>query len=305
MTEAASDVLEVLVLAKQAGLDEIDATPLFETEADLVAAPAILKALFSLPVYKRHIQERGVQEVMIGYSDSNKDAGFLSANWALYRAQEGIARICREEGVALRLFHGRGTSIGRGGGPSGQAILAQPPGSLGGQMRLTEQGEALTHQYADPDLAHRHLEQVAHAFIQASARDRRMISEVPQSFRETLDRAAIKARKHYRSLIEADDFLDFFRAITPIREISKLNIGSRPARRVGTRSLANLRAIPWVFSWTQCRGNLPGWFGLGTGLAEIDPDLLSEMYESWPFFQTVIDFAQTSLAKADMDILEE
>ena len=304
MTEGVSDVLEVLLLAKQAGIKEIDATPLFETQADLERAPEVLSTLFALPVYRAHVENRGVQEVMIGYSDSNKDAGFLAANWALYQAQEGVAAVCKDAGIALRIFHGRGTSIGRGGGPTGQAILAQPPGSLGGRMRLTEQGEALSDRYADPDLAHRHLEQVVNAFIVSSARDAQPIEPLPEGYRETLTVAAAQAKNCYRQLLETDGFLDFYHTVTPIEEISRLNIGSRPTRRKGEPSLSNLRAIPWVFSWTQCRANLPGWYGLGTGLADIDDALLQDMYKNWPFFQTVIDFAQMSLAKADMDIFE-
>ena len=304
MTEGVSDILEVLVLAKQAGVGAVDATPLFETEADLRAAPRVMTRLFAIPAYRRHVEERGVQEVMIGYSDSNKDAGFLAANWALYQAQDGVARVCREAGIPLRIFHGRGTSIGRGGGPAGRAILAQPPGSLGGRMRITEQGEALAARYADPDLAHRHLEQVVHAFILSSARDAGELPELPQRYRDAMEKASRAARKRYRALLEADGFLDFFHTVTPIEEISRLNIGSRPARRRGDRSLDNLRAIPWVFSWTQCRANLPGWFGLGSGLEVLPGELTAEMVREWPFFRTVIDFAQMSLAKADLDIFE-
>ena len=305
MTNGVSDILEPLVLAKQAGVSEIDATPLFETVSDLEAAPDILRELFALPAYRAHLDKRGVQEVMIGYSDSNKDAGFLAANWALYEAQEKIAEVCREAGIPLRLFHGRGTSIGRGGGPAGRAILAQPPGSLGGRMRLTEQGEALSERYTDPDLAHRHLEQLAHAFIVSSARDAKGdLPELPESYRKALQSAAAAAKGAYRELLERPGFLDFYHTVTPIEEISRLNIGSRPARRTGERSLDSLRAIPWVFSWTQTRANLPGWYGLGTGLAEIAPELLREMYASWPFFRTLLDFAQMSLAKADMGIFE-
>ncbi|MDX1502864.1 MAG: phosphoenolpyruvate carboxylase [Thermoanaerobaculia bacterium] len=305
MTEGVSDVLEVLVLAKQAGVGEIDATPLFETLADLDRAPRVMRELLELPAYREHVLRRGVQEVMIGYSDSNKDAGFLAANWALYRAQEGIARVCRDAGVPLRLFHGRGTSIGRGGGPAGRAILAQPPGSLGGRMRMTEQGEALDDRYSDPDLAHRHLEQVVHAFLLSSARDAREgAAPVPAAFRDALDAAAGAAHRLYRDFLEAEGFLDFYRAVTPIDEISRLAIGSRPARRAGEPTLENLRAIPWVFSWTQCRANLPGWFGLGTGLAEVEDELLGRMYREWPFFRALLDFAQMSLAKADLGIFE-
>ena len=304
MTEGVSDVLEALLLARQAGVGDIDVTPLFETQADLERAPAVLARLFSLPNYRAHVDGRSLQEVMIGYSDSNKDAGFLTANWALYQAQEGIARVCREAGVQLRIFHGRGTSIGRGGGPAGRAILAQPPGSLGGRMRLTEQGEALADRYADSDLAHRHLEQVVHAFILSSARDTGPLPEVPERFRRAMSEASEVARRRYRGLLEADGFLDFYHTVTPIEEISRLNIGSRPTRRRGEKSLSNLRAIPWVFSWTQCRANLPGWFGLGSGLVRLEPELLREMYRSWPFFSAVVDFAQMSLAKADLGIFE-
>jgi phosphoenolpyruvate carboxylase len=304
MTEGASDVLEVLVLAKQAGFTDLDATPLFETEDDLDRAPKVLTELFALPAYREHVNRRGIQEVMIGYSDSNKDAGFLAANWALFRAQEGVARVCREAGLALRLFHGRGTSIGRGGGPSGQAILAQPPGSLNGRMRMTEQGEALSERYSDPDLAHRHLEQVAHAFILSSARDARPLAPLPERYRDAMSRASRRAQRRYRELLEAPGFLDFFHQVTPIEEISRLQIGSRPVRRKGDKSLSNLRAIPWVFSWTQCRANLPGWYGLGSGLAELADGELQEMYREWPFFRTIVDFAQMSLAKADLGIFE-
>jgi phosphoenolpyruvate carboxylase len=304
MTEGVSDVLELLVLAKEAGVGDLDATPLFETEADLLRAPDVMSELLSLPAYREHVARRGVQEVMIGYSDSNKDVGFLSANWALYRAQEGLSQVCREAGVPLRLFHGRGTSIGRGGGPSGQAILAQPPGSLQGRMRLTEQGEALSERYKDPDLAHRHLEQIAHAFILSSARDAKGWASLPERYREAMDTASRAARARYRALLEAEGFLDFYHTVTPIEEISRLNIGSRPARRRGEKSLSNLRAIPWVFSWTQCRANLPGWYGLGSGLSALPPDLLREMYAEWPFFRTTLGFAQMSLAKADMDIFQ-
>ncbi len=304
MSEAVSDILEVLILAKQAGIYNLDVAPLFETQQDLINAPAILTKLFSIPEYKMHVERQGIQEIMIGYSDSNKDVGFLAANWALYEAQEGIAKVCKEASIPLRLFHGRGTSIGRGGGPSGQAILAQPAGSLNGRMRTTEQGEALSDRYSDIDLAHRHLEQVVNAFILSSARDKGPLPEVPEAFRAALAAASQVAKDLYRSFLEADGFLDFYHTVTPIEELSRLQIGSRPARRKGEKSLSNLRAIPWVFSWTQCRANLPGWFGLGSGLASIETETLQAMYASWPFFKTIIDFAQMSLAKADMRIFK-
>ncbi len=301
-TEGASDVLEALLLAKEADAGDIDATPLFETLADLEAAPDVLKRLLDVPAYRRHVDGRGVQEVMIGYSDSNKQAGFLSANWALHEAQEGVARVCREAGVPLRIFHGRGTSIGRGGGPAGRAILAQPPGSLAGRLRMTEQGEALADRYADPDLAHRHLEQVLHAVILSSARDSRPLELLEAGFEDAIGQAAAAAGAAYQELVESEGFVDFFHAVTPIEEISRLNVGSRPTRRSGDRSLKNLRAIPWVFAWTQCRANLPGWYGVGAGLETLPDGLSRRMYGEWPFFRAVIDLAQMSLATSDLGV---
>ncbi len=302
MTEGVSDVLEVLVLAREAGLADLDVTPLFETREDLANAPGIIRELLAIPAYLQHVQRRGVQEIMIGYSDSNKDAGFLTANWALYEAQEGVAAACRDAGVNWRIFHGRGTSIGRGGGPTGLAILAQPPGSLAGRMRITEQGEALSARYSDRDLAHRHLEQLVHAFLLSSARESTGPAEALPEHRRTMKKASDAAFARYRELLEADGFLDFYHSVTPIEELSRLQIGSRPARRKGERSLRNLRAIPWVFSWTQCRAILPGWFGLGSGLAAVELSDLQAMYRDWPFVSTVLDFAQMSLKKSDMTV---
>ncbi len=304
MTAGVSDVLEALLLAKEAGVTRIDATPLFETLDDLRAAPTALRKLFGVEPYLAHVRGRGVQEVMIGYSDSNKDVGFLTASWALYQAQEELAAVCREFGVPLRIFHGRGTSIGRGGGPAGRAIMAQPPGSLAGRMRLTEQGEALADRYSDPDLAHRHLEQVMHAFMLASARDTRELPTVDPRYRKALDKAAEAAMDQYHALTRGEGFMEFFEQVTPIEELAQLNLGSRPTRRAGGASMSNLRAIPWVFAFTQCRANIPGWYGLGGALEGMDPGLAREMYREWPFFTTMIDFAQMSLAKADMNIFD-
>jgi len=302
MAEGASDVLEALLLAKEAGLPDIDVTPLFETLADLDAARAVMTTLFTCEPYRRHVERRGVQEVMIGYSDSNKDVGLVAANWALYRAQEGLAELCRQHGVPLRIFHGRGTSIGRGGGPAGQAILAQPPGSLAGRMRITEQGEALADRYRDRDLAHRHLEQVLHAFVLASARDQGPLPEVPERYRQAMDEAADASRGAYHDLVHHQDFIAFFEQVTPINELGRLNLGSRPTRRSSDHSLATLRAIPWVFAWTQNRANVPGWYGLGAALEAVGSALGQEMYRDWPFFRTMLDLAQMSLAKADMGV---
>lgn len=302
MTAGVSDVLEALLLAKEAGVTAIEATPLFETLADLEAAPGIMRELFAVEPYLAHVRRRGVQEVMIGYSDSNKDVGFVTATWALYRAQDELAAVCREFGVPLRLFHGRGTSIGRGGGPAGQALLAQPPGTVAGRMRLTEQGEALADRYSDPDLAHRHLEQVLHAFILASAGAREESAALEPRYRAAMDAAAEAAMARYRALTRDPEFMEFFQQVTPIEELARLNLGSRPTRRAGAPTMENLRAIPWVFAFTQCRANLPGWYGLGAALSAIEPELAAEMYRAWPFFTTMIDFAQMSLAKADMPI---
>ncbi len=302
MAEGASDVLEALLLAKEAGVQDIDVTPLFETLDDLDRADGVMRSLLEIEPYRAHVERRGVQEVMIGYSDSNKDVGFVAATWALYRAQERLAALFRDEGVPLRIFHGRGTSIGRGGGPAGQAILAQPPGSLAGRMRLTEQGEALADRYRDPDLAHRHLEQVLHAFVLASARDAEPLPAVDARYRQALDAAAAAGMETYHALVRHERFVDFFEQVTPILELGRLNLGSRPTRRGSDRSVAGLRAIPWVFAWTQCRANVPGWYGIGSALDAVGAELGAEMYREWPFFRTMVDFAQMSLAKADMRV---
>jgi phosphoenolpyruvate carboxylase len=239
--------------------------------------------------------------VMIGYSDSNKDGGYLAANWALYRAQESIARIARDAGVALTLFHGRGGSVARGGGPASRAIRAQPPGTVRGRFRLTEQGETIASRYGDPDLAHRHLEQIVSAVLLASA-ETTAVSTRP-AWREAMDAMADDARDAFRALVDMPGFLEYWRAATPIDEISRLRIGSRPAARRGAAlTRAGVRAIPWVFSWMQSRFNLPGWFGLGTGLARVDADRLREMYAAWPFFRALLDNAEMSLLKADLGI---
>jgi phosphoenolpyruvate carboxylase len=248
--------------------------PLFETLTDLEAAPRVLSELFALDVYRAHLKTCDDEQiVMIGYSDSNKDGGYLAANWALYQAQEEIARVCREHGVVLTLFHGRGGTVARGGGPARRAILAQPPGTLHGRFRVTEQGETVAARYADPALAHRHLEQMVSGVLLASAPATG--AEVPRRWREAMTTMAAAAHRAWRALLETPGFLDFWRAATPIDEITRLQIGSRPAARGdGRLTLAGVRAIPWVFSWMQSRFNLPGWYGLGTALAEGDPPML-------------------------------
>ncbi|WP_424951750.1 phosphoenolpyruvate carboxylase [Deinococcus sp.] len=300
MSESVSDVLEPLILAREVGFGILP-VPLFETLDDLVRAPAVMWELLSLPEY-RAVLGGNVQEIMLGYSDSNKDAGFLAANWALHEAQRDISSVCRKAGVPWRFFHGRGTSIGRGGGPAGRAILGQPAGTIDAGLRITEQGEALADKYSHPVLAQRNLEQALYGLLLAAARP---ADELPAAWVEALGRAGKASAAAYRTLVEDERFIPLFEEVTPIHEIARLNIASRPVRRPGPPSLSSLRAIPWVMSWTQNRANLPGWYGLKEGLAEIGPDLAGEMYRGWPFFRSVLDNAQMSLAKSDLLIFEE
>ena len=309
MTSSAADVLAVLLLARWAGCaDCLDIVPLFETLADLESAPHVLEELFSLEVYRSHLAGcRGHQMVMVGYSDSNKDGGYLAANWALYQAQERIAQACRRNQVSFTLFHGRGGTVARGGGPANRAIRAQPPGTIEGRFRLTEQGEVISSRYADLNLAHRHLEQIVSAVLLASfppSPGEGMA--VPERWRAAMSAMAAEAQRAYRSLVyKTPGFVDYWRAVTPIEEIQRLQIGSRPAaRQVKGDPLKRIRAIPWVFSWMQSRFNLPGWYGLGSGLAAAPIGLseLKEMYAAWPFFRSLFDNAEMSLLKADLDI---
>jgi phosphoenolpyruvate carboxylase len=306
MTRGPADLLTVLLLARWAGgASGMQIVPLFETLGDLDAAPRTLEALFALPVYRAHLDScAGEQMVMIGYSDSNKDGGYLAANWALYRAQEAIAWTCRERGVGLTLFHGRGGTVARGGGPAGRAIRAQPPGTVEGRFRVTEQGETIASRYADPALAHRHVEQIVSAVLLASADDVDAAAPLDPAWREAMDVMAAAARETYHDLVErTPGFLEYWRAATPIEELSRLRLGSRPAvRRPGGLTRSAVRAIPWVFSWMQSRFNLPGWYGLGTALARADAGRLREMYAGWPFFRAILDNAEMSLLKADMGI---
>jgi len=306
MTRGPADLLTVLLLARWAGgASGMQIVPLFETLGDLDAAPRTLEALFALPVYRAHLAScAGEQMVMIGYSDSNKDGGYLAANWALYRAQEAIASTCRERGVGLTLFHGRGGTVARGGGPAGRAIRAQPPGTVEGRFRVTEQGETIASRYADPALAHRHVEQIVSAVLLASADDVDAAAPLDPAWREAMDVMAAAARETYHDLVErTPGFLEYWRAATPIEELSRLRLGSRPAvRRAGGLTRSAVRAIPWVFSWMQSRFNLPGWYGLGTALARADAGRLREMYAGWPFFRAILDNAEMSLLKADMGI---
>jgi phosphoenolpyruvate carboxylase len=309
MTRSASDVLAVLLMARWTGCsDGLHIVPLFETIADLAAAPRILSDLFNLPAYRDHLERlAGKQMVMIGYSDSNKDGGYLAANWALYQAQEDIARVCRQYGVSLTLFHGRGGTVARGGGPANQAIRAQPPGTIEGRFRLTEQGEIIAARYANPEIAHRHLSQIANAVLLASApQPVEGLPPIPVTWRNSLTSMAGDAYRAYRGLVyETSGFLDFWQKATPLDEIKRLLIGSRPAaRRSGAEAVEKIRAIPWVFSWMQSRFNLPGWYGLGSGLQQPGGSLalLQEMYAGWAFFRALLDNAEMSLMKADMGI---
>jgi phosphoenolpyruvate carboxylase len=306
MTHSAADILAVLLMLRWAGCDSRQSiVPLFETIEDLESAPVILDELFSSKTYRAHLEScNNEQIVMIGYSDSNKDGGYLMANWALYRAQEAIARVAEKHRVTLTIFHGRGGTIARGGGPANRAIRAQPPGSIRGKFRLTEQGEIIASRYSNKDLAHRHLEQIVHAVLLASAPEGGDAGLVPDVWRDALQQASITARRIYYDLVyETPDFIEFWQAVTPLDEIKRLTIGSRPAVRSHVGEVRQIRAIPWVFSWMQSRFNLAGWYSLGSGLAAIgDKDLLREMYTAWPFFNTLLENAEMSLLKADMDI---
>ena len=326
MSHEVSDLLEVLLLAKEAGLYDpatgtsaLHVVPLFETVEDLQKAPAVLKHLFELPLYRaalaggyEKLDEPApalLQEVMLGYSDSNKDSGFLSSSWEIHKAQQALQSIAESYGVALRIFHGRGGSVGRGGGPAYEAILAQPGRSVNGRIKITEQGEVLASKYSLPELALYNLETVTTAVIQGSLL-RTGFDDI-QPWHEIMEELAARSRTHYRALIyEQPDFLDFFLQVTPIEEISQLQISSRPARRGGgKRDLSGLRAIPWVFSWTQSRFLLPAWYGLGTALRDFlteHPEehlkLLRYFYFKWPFFKMAISKAEMTLSKVDLQI---
>jgi phosphoenolpyruvate carboxylase len=310
MTNEVSDVLEVLVLQALAGA-HLPIAPLFETLDDLNRAPAVLGALFAHPAYAAEFA-RNVrhQHVMLGYSDSNKDCGYLTANWALFQAQDAIMKVCRQHGARVTLFHGRGGSIARGGGPAAKAILAQPVGLKDGGIRVTEQGEVLSTRYHDPDLAHRVLEQMAYGVLLGANEAQQGSRRLPARWLQAMEQMSAAALAAYRACVHDDpEFLTFWRQATPIDEIGELNFGSRPTyRRKGSMSVSDLRAIPWVFSWMQSRFNFPGWYGLGSGLHALlargpaGEKLLREMYQRWPFFQTIVDNAQLTLCKADMSI---
>ncbi len=316
MSHDVSDMLEVLLLAKEAGLydpitgnSSVQVVPLFETVEDLQKAPSVMTDLFNLPFYKAVLDTQPVplQEVMLGYSDSNKDSGFLSSNWEIHKAQQSLQKIAEQSAVELRIFHGRGGSVGRGGGPAYEAILAQPGQTLKGRIKITEQGEVLASKYSLTELALYNLETATSAVIQGSLLGTKF--DAIQPWQVIMEAIAAQSRAHYRKLVyEQPDFIDFFHQVTPIDEISQLQISSRPARRGGKKDLSSLRAIPWVFSWTQSRFLLPAWYGVGSALnqfLEESPDhlkLLKYFYAKWPFFRMVISKVEMTLAKVDLQL---
>jgi len=312
-----SDVLAVAVLLREAGLMrpesftlDMNIVPLFETIEDLRAAADIMAALFSVPAYRRLLASRGdLQEVMLGYSDSNKDGGFLTSGWELYQAEIKLTEVFKHHGVRMRLFHGRGGSVGRGGGPSYQAILAQPGGAVQGAIRITEQGEVIAGKYSNPEVGRRNLEILAAATLEATLLDPKHPAPDPK-FLAAMDELSAYAYAAYRDLVYGTPgFETYFWESTVISEIANLNIGSRPASRTNSRRIEDLRAIPWVFSWAQCRLMLPGWYGFGTAVEKFTQahgpqglQLLQQMHRFWPFFSTLLSNMDMVLAKADPGI---
>mgnify|MGYP001158986648 FL=1 len=319
MTSETADVLGTLLLAREAGLvgcgetgawSRIDVVPLFEQIAELDCCGAILDRLLSLPFYRAIVASRGdLQEVMVGYSDSNKDGGYVSSNWRIYRAQQQLVEAARRYGVTLRIFHGRGGAIGRGGGPMGRAIRSRPMDARTPVLKVTEQGEVIFARYSDPAIGLRHWEQMVHALLQSVLGEPEPV--VSAEWLSTMERLAAVSQAAYEELVKGHpDFVAYFTTATPFPELATLNLASRPvARRASdTRAVrfVDLRAIPWVFSWTQSRVNLPGWYGLGTALERVveegGGETLRSMYRSWPFFETLIDNAQISLGTADLSV---
>jgi phosphoenolpyruvate carboxylase len=316
MCKGISDMLEVALLLKEAGLVDpkgrsaLNIVPLFETIEDLQASSAIMDRLLSIHDYRKLVDSRGgVQEVMLGYSDSNKDGGFVTSGWELYKAEIGLVEVFERHGVRLRLFHGRGGSVGRGGGPSYDAIIAQPGGAVNGQIRITEQGEIISSKYSNPEVGRNNLEILAAATLEASLLQPRQ-SAPSGEYLKAMDQLSALAFKAYRGLVyETEGFADYFWGSTVITEIATLNIGSRPASRKKTREIEDLRAIPWVFSWAQCRLMLPGWYGFGSAVEkwvkehpEKGMPFLREIYREWPFFRTLLSNMDMVLAKSSIAI---
>ncbi|MFC5714106.1 phosphoenolpyruvate carboxylase [Thalassorhabdus alkalitolerans] len=326
MTQSSSDLLEVLVLAKEAGIyrlhanGEVDShlnvAPLLETIDDLIAGPDIMKTLFSMDVYRNHLNERGNnQEVMLGYSDGSKDGGTLTANWKLFKAQQEIHDMAKEFNIGLKFFHGRGGSLGRGGGPLNRSILSQPAETLGDGVKITEQGEVLSSRYLLEDIAFRSLEQGASALLESSAKISNKSEQAhirESNWEEAMEEISSHSLKKYQSLVFGDkDFLGYFNEATPIKDLGALNIGSRPMSRKGSSRFEDLRAIPWVFAWTQSRQLIPAWYAAGTGLqafaskGEENVKLLQTMYQHWPFFKSTVNNLQMALMKADLSTAKE
>ncbi|MEH7177415.1 phosphoenolpyruvate carboxylase [Neobacillus vireti] len=326
MTKSPSDLLEVLVLAKEAGIyrlhadgtleSQLNVAPLLETIDDLTAGPKIMETLFQMPVYRNHLKVMNdQQEIMLGYSDGSKDGGTLTANWKLYKAQLEIHEMASKYQIGLKFFHGRGGSLGRGGGPLNKSLLSQPAETIGDGVKITEQGEVLSSRYLLEDIAYRSLEQATSTLILATARVSKEAE--PGNLRDELWESVIEeissaAQKKYHSLVFEDPgFLTYFNEATPLREIGDLNIGSRPMSRKNRGRFEDLRAIPWVFAWTQSRQLLPGWYAAGTGLesfaskSEQNLQQLKQMYEKWPFFRSTIDNLQMALMKADITTAKE
>ncbi|MFN8452648.1 MAG: phosphoenolpyruvate carboxylase [Anaerolineae bacterium] len=307
MSAAPSDTLTMLLFAREVGVqDSVDLVPLFETIDDLRGAAAIMEVLFANPEYHKHLEKRGMrQQIMLGYSDSNKDGGYFSSNWNLYTAQQALADVCVQHGVKLELFHGRGGSIGRGGGPTNRAILSQPSNAFQGPIKITEQGEVIAYRYGNEEIARRHLNQVMNAVLMALGAPSKV--EVRPEWREAMTRLSDTSETTYRSFVyETPGFLDYWYQATPINELARLPIGSRPAKR-SKGGFESIRAIPWMFSWMQSRAIIPSWYGVGTALESFCADgsgldLLRQMYREWQFFNALIENVELDIAKADMAI---
>ncbi len=315
MTHGVSDLLEVMILAKEAGLwsynrgkveSRLDVVPLFETIDDLEKSPRLMKSILSNEVYGKQVQARkDFQEIMLGYSDSNKDGGYLIANWALQKAQHKLGAVLRENNIDFRLFHGRGGSVGRGGGRSNRAILGLPSISNNGRIRFTEQGEIISFRYSLPEITRRHLEQVVNAVVRVTAGEGKKSLDDTDDTESIMNRISDISMKAYRDLIDHPDFWEWFRYITPVEHIGNLPIASRPVSRSGGKGLEfdSLRAIPWVFAWTQVRYNVPGWYGLGKAFSSVlkeEPELIEvfrKWYGDWNFFATVVDNAQREMSR--------
>lgn len=308
MSTAPSDILAMLMLAREVGVqDSVDIVPLFETIEDLVSAPSIMETLFNNPEYQKQLAARGMrQQIMLGYSDSNKDGGYLASNWNLYLAQQRLAEVCARFGVHLELFHGRGGSIGRGGGPTNRAIISQPPMTFQGQIKITEQGEVIAYRYSNAEIARRHLQQIGHAVLMSLGG---LANAEPQpEWRDAMNFLSDAGFKAYRAFVyETPGFIDYWQQATPINELARLPIGSRPAKRT-KGGFESIRAIPWMFSWMQSRAIIPSWFGVGTALQRFCDEhpggleLLQQMYQRWNFFRALMENVELDVAKADMGI---